>query len=125
MPGFSKETAPNVGEFGPVTDRNDKIDGYTVSIVSFAAEIDGAPLLKGLKDDLCQCPHWGYVVKGTATFTFADHVEVFEAGDAFYLPPGHSPAHSADSELVMFSPTDELQETEEAMQRNMQAMHSA
>jgi hypothetical protein len=125
MPGFSKETAPNVGEFGPVTDRNDAIDGYTISIVSFAAEIDGAPLLKGLKDDLCQCPHWGYVVKGTATFTFADHVEVFEAGDAFYLPPGHSPAHSADSELVMFSPTDELHETEEAMQRNMQAMHSA
>jgi hypothetical protein len=125
MPGFSKETAPNVGEFGPVTDRNDAIDGYTVNIVSFAAEIDGAPLLRGLKDDLCQCPHWGYVVKGTATFTFADHVEVFEAGDAFYLPPGHSPAHSADSELVMFSPTDELRETEEAMQRNMQAMHGA
>jgi hypothetical protein len=125
MPGFSKETAPNVGEFGPVTDRNDAIDGYTVSIVSFAAEIDGAPLLKGLKDDLCQCPHWGYVVKGTATFTFADHVEVFQAGDAFYLPPGHSPAHSAESELVMFSPTDRLRETEEAMQRNMQAMHNA
>jgi hypothetical protein len=125
MPGFSKETAPNVGEFGPVTDRNDAIDGYTISIVSFAAEIDGAPLLKGLKDDLCQCPHWGYVVKGTATFTFADHVEVFQAGDAFYLPPGHSPAHSAESELVMFSPTDRLRETEEAMQRNMQAMHNA
>ena len=67
MPGFSKETAPNVGEFGPVTDRHDEIDGYTISIASFAAEIDGAPLLRGLKDDLCQCPHWGYVVKGTAS----------------------------------------------------------
>jgi len=122
MPGFSKDTAPNVGEFGPVTDRQDEIDGYTVSIVSFAADVDGAPLLKGLKDDLCQCPHWGYVVKGTATFTFADHVEEYEAGDAFYLPPGHSPAHSADSELVMFSPADELRETEEVMQRNMAAM---
>ena len=122
MPGFSKDTAPTVGEFGPVTDRHDEIDGYTVSIVSFAEAIDGEPLLKGLKDDLCQCPHWGYVVKGTATFTFADHVEEYQAGDAFYLPPGHSPSHSADSELVMFSPTDELRETEEAMQRNMAAM---
>ena len=125
MPGFSKETAPNVGEFGPVTDRHDEIDGYTISIVSFAAEIDGAPLLRGLKDDLCQCPHWGYVVKGTATFTFADHVEVFEAGDAFYLPPGHSPAHSADSELVMLSHRYELRETKDAMQRNMQAIEGA
>jgi hypothetical protein len=124
MPGFSKETAPNVGQFGPVTDRHQEIDGYTVTIVSFAAEVDGAPLLKGLKEDLCQCPHWGYVVKGTATFTFADHVETFNEGDAFYLPPGHSPAHSADSELIMFSPTRELRETEEAMQRNMSAMQA-
>ena len=122
MPGFSKDTAPIVGEFGPVTDRHAEIDGYTVTIVSFAAEVDGAPLLKGLKDDLCQCPHWGYVVKGTATFTFADHVEEYQAGDAFYLPPGHSPAHGAESELVLFSPTDELREVEEAMQRNMGAM---
>jgi hypothetical protein len=122
MPGFSKDTAPNVGEFGPVTDRHDDIDGYTVTIVSFAADVDGALLLKGLEDDLCQCPHWGYVVKGTATFMFADHVEEYKAGDAFYLPPGHSPAHSADSELVTFSPTSELRETEEVMQRNMAAM---
>jgi hypothetical protein len=122
MPGFSKETAPIVGQFGPVTDRHGEIDGYTVSIASFADEIDGAPLLRGLKDDLCQCPHWGYVVDGSATFTFADRVEVYEAGDAFYIPPGHSPLHGADSELVLFSPTRELRETEEAMQRNMAAM---
>ena len=125
MPGFSKDTAPVIGEFGPVTDRHGEIDDYTVTIVSFAAEVDGAPLLKRLKDDLCQCPHWGYVVKGTATFTFPDHVESYKAGDAFFLPPGHSPAHGADSELVLFSPTTELRETEEAMQRNMTAMQGS
>jgi hypothetical protein len=31
MPGFSKDTAPIVGEFGPVTDRHGEIDGYTVT----------------------------------------------------------------------------------------------
>ena len=123
MPGFSKETAPNVGEFGPVTDRHDEIDGYTISIASFAAEIDGAPLLRGLKDDLCQCPHWGYVVKGTATFTFADHVEVFEAGDAFYQPPGHRPYVEAGTELLQFSPTDKLDETERAIAEWMSRQH--
>ena len=45
----------------------------------------------GLPDDSCQCPHWGYVLKGELTFRFADREEVFEAGDAFYLPPGHVP----------------------------------
>jgi hypothetical protein len=125
MPGFSKATAPQVDEFGPVTNRHEEIDDYTVSITSFAADVDGAPLLKGLTDDLCQCPHWGYVVEGTATFAFADHVETFRAGDAFYVAPGHSPAHSADSELVLFSPTRQLRETEEAMQRNMAAMQES
>ena len=56
------------------------------------------------------------------SIAFAHYVEEYRAGDAFYLPPGHSPAHGADSELVLFSPTDELRETEEAMQRNMAAM---
>ena len=56
-----------------------------------AQDIDATPLLKGLPDDRCQCPHWGYVIKGRLTFRFADHEEVFEAGDAFYLPPGHVP----------------------------------
>jgi hypothetical protein len=121
MPGFSKQTAPNAETFGPVTDHHDDIDGYTVSIVSFGADIDGAPLMKGLPDDRCQCPHWGYVVQGTVTFTFADHVEDYAAGDAFYVPPGHTPAHSADSEIVLFSPAHELALTEAAIERNMQA----
>ena len=47
--------------------------------------------MKGLPDDRCHCPHWGYVLKGRLTFRFADRDEVFEAGDAFYLPPGHVP----------------------------------
>jgi hypothetical protein len=31
------------------------------------------------------------VVNGRLTYRFSDHDEVFEAGDAFYLPPGHIP----------------------------------
>ena len=126
MPGFSKDTAPTVGEFGPVTDRHAEIEGYTVSIVSFAAEVDGAPLLKGLKDDLCQCPHWGYVVSGAVTFRYADRDEVCVAGDAFYTPPGHIPVkHEPGTELVTFSPTEELRVTEETMRRNMKEMQTA
>ena len=43
------------------------------------------------------------------TFRFADHEEVFEAGDAFYLPPGHIPTAEAGTEFVQFSPAEELQ----------------
>ena len=51
---------------------------------------DLAPVLKGLPDDRCQCPHWGYVLKGRMVVTYGDREEIVNAGDAYYLPPGHS-----------------------------------
>ena len=121
MPKVSKATA-QTEDHGVVVDAHEDIDGYTVNFVTFRQDIDGTPLLKGLPDDKCQCPHWGYVLKGRFTYRFADHDEVFEAGDAFYLPPGHIPLADAGSELVQFSPAEELATVEDAMMRNMQAM---
>ena len=122
MPKVSRESAAHVDDHGPVEDRHEDVDGYTVQFVSFRQDVDGTPLLKGLPGDSCQCPHWGYVLKGTVTYRFADHEEVFEAGDAFYLPPGHIPAAEAGSEILQFSPAEELQVVAEAMVANMQAM---
>jgi hypothetical protein len=79
-----------------------------------------------LPDDRCQCPHWGYVVSGKLTFRFADHDEVFEAGDAFYTPPSHIPVkHEPGSEAVFFSPAEELAKTDAVMMKNMEAMQAA
>lgn len=69
------------------------------------------------------CPHWGYVVKGKLTFTFADgHAETYEAGDAYYAPPGHTPHLYTGSEVVEFHPTTELAQTMEVVEKNMEAM---
>lgn len=122
MAKVSKDTATGGGEFGPVTDLSDEVDGYTVNFTSFAQDIDGTPLMKGLPDDRCQCPHWGYVLSGRMTFRYGDGEEVVEAGDAFYAPPGHVPVVDAGTEIVQFSPSEELQKTEEVMAKNMQAM---
>ena len=123
MPKVSRETA-QVEDHGPVEDRHDEMDGgYTVNFVSFREDIDATPLLKGLLDDQCQCPHWGYVINGRLTMRFGDREEVFEAGEAWYAPPGHVPIqHEPGTEIVQFSPTQELRETEAAMAKNMQAM---
>ena len=125
MPKVSRESAAHVEQFGPVGDRHEDIDGYTVNFVSFGQDIDGTPLFKGLPDDRCQCPHWGYVFKGRLTFRFAGHEEVFEAGDAFYLPPGHVPLAEAESEYLQFSPSAELRVVEAAMMENMRTMQGA
>jgi hypothetical protein len=122
MPKVSRESAPNVQQMGPVEDRSAELEGYTVNFVSFGADIDGTPLLTGLPDDRCQCPHWGYVLKGRMTYRFADRDEVYEAGDAFYHPPGHVPTVEAGTEIVQFSPTAELKATEEVMARNAHAL---
>jgi len=125
MPKVSKESATQGGDFGPVTDRSDQLEGYSVNFTSFRENVDGTTLLKGLPDDRCQCPHWGYVLTGRATFRYADHEEVFDAGDAFYTPPGHIPvSHEPGTELVMFSPAEELKKTEDVMMKNMQAMQA-
>ena len=123
MPKVSRDSAAQGGDFGPVVDRSDQLEGYTVNFLSFREDIDATPLMKGLPDDRCQCPHWGYVVDGKMTFRYADREEVFQAGDAFYTPPGHVPVkHEPGTEVVMFSPAEELSKTEAVMMKNMQAM---
>ncbi|MFN2569546.1 MAG: hypothetical protein ABR564_08100 [Candidatus Dormibacteria bacterium] len=112
-------------DHGPVEDWSGDADGYTINFVTFRQEMDHAPLFRGLPDDRCQCPHWGYVFKGTMTFRFADHEEVFEPGDAFYVPPGHSPVASAGCEYVQFSPKEELRVVSETIMKNMQPMQNA
>lgn len=75
---------------------------------SLGAGADIAPLLKGLQGDLCQCPHWGYVIQGKLTVTYADRAEeAVNGGDLFYWPPGHTVRVSEDAELILFSPQDE------------------
>ena len=72
---------------------------------SLAAGTDIAPLLQGLKDDLCQVPHWGYLAKGALTVTYRDgSAENVAGGDLFYWPPGHAVSVQEDAELLMFSP---------------------
>jgi hypothetical protein len=117
MPKVSKESASDVREFGPVTDRREDVEGgYTIEFVSFAADSDLDGPLSSLPTGSCQCPHWGYVIAGRMRFVFDDgHEEVYEAGDAYYQPPGHRPYVEAGSEILQFSPTEDLRSLERAL----------
>ena len=58
---------------------------------SLAAGADIAPLLEGLTDDLCDAPHWGFLLEGALTVTYATgEEETITGGELFYWPPGHS-----------------------------------
>lgn len=75
---------------------------------SLAAGTDLAPLLKGLEGDLCQSPHWGYMIQGELTVDFADgHHESPRTNDLFFWPPGHTVKAQKDTEMILFSPQHE------------------
>ncbi len=72
---------------------------------------DLGPVLKGLPDDLCQCQHWGYVIKGRIRLRTKQGEETYDAGQVFYWAPGHAPEALEDSEFFDFSPTKEINAT--------------
>lgn len=75
---------------------------------SLGAGTDIAPLLQGLQDDLCQAPHWGYLLQGQLDVSYADgEQERVSKGDLFYWRPGHTVKAGEDSEVVLFSPQHE------------------
>jgi hypothetical protein len=80
-----------------------------VARIRFPKGADATPLLKGLPGDLCQCPHWGTVIKGSIHVRYADGVEeLVRAGDVYYWPPGHTVWVDEDYEALEFSPAGQM-----------------
>ena len=118
MPKTSRTTVSKVEDYGPLEERREDLADTTIQFLTTHQDLDATPLMKGLPDDRCSSPHWGYVFKGRLTFDCGDHEEVFEAGDAFYLSPGHIPTGSEPgTEYIQFSPTKELDLVSEVINR--------
>lgn len=90
-----------------------------VGYETYLEDFDDAWLLKGLPNDRCQCPHWGYLLSGRMTVRYADHDEVVEAGDVYYMAPDHTIAVDAGTVLIEFSPRDEFRRTAAVAERNL------
>lgn len=89
---------------------------------SLAAGVDTTALFEGLEEDLCQCPHWGFVLSGQLTTTdAAGAAETVTANDLFYWPSGHNVKVDADAEFVMFSPQEQHSQVIEHMRAKVNA----
>jgi hypothetical protein len=85
-----------------------EVGEMTVSFIRLAKGTDLGPALVGLADDLCPCPHWGYMLEGRLRMRTLDGDKTYEAGQAFYWAPGHAPVADEDCAYVDFSPTEEF-----------------
>ena len=97
-------TARQQLNFGNASNYGDMAGEY----FSLSAGVDFAPLLKGLENDLCQSPHWGFLIAGEIIVTYANGTEETVAGgDLFFWPPGHTIRITSDAEVILFSPQHE------------------
>jgi len=95
--------------------------GMIVSYETFPKGTDATPLFTGLPGDMCQAPHWGYILKGRVRIKRKDGAVVLKTGDVYYLEPGHVPVFEEDTELLEFSPKNEYQQTIDIVAKNMAA----
>jgi hypothetical protein len=120
MAKASSASADKVADYGVAIDRSSELGGYTVNFVTITQSHDLGPMLASLPGGNCSCPHWGYVLKGRMIVRYSDREETVEAGEAFYMSPGHAPEADEGTEIIQFSPTDKLTETETAIAEAMQ-----
>ena len=106
------------------TSRKAEWGGMNVSLYEFHQTLDAAPLCKGLPEDRCQVPHWGYVLKGQMRCNFGDREEIYKAGEVFYHPPGHTTVWEAGLVYIAFTPTEEHKQQSEMLQAIAQKSRS-
>jgi hypothetical protein len=106
-----KEELPVALEMPGATFRVGEWDDSAVAYVKLAAGADATPLLEGLQDDKCQCPHWGYILEGAIHVRYSNgEEEICRAGEMFYWPAGHTVRVEEDTSFIEFSPKRELKE---------------
>lgn len=100
--------------------RNATRGNMTVGYFELPAGTDLTPVLDGLPDDACHCPHWGYVLKGAVHLKYTDGAaEVTGAGEVFYWPAGHKGWFEKDTVFADFSPEKEAKKVSEHVAKKM------
>ena len=110
MRAITRDQAPVAIEGDGVELRTEVVGGgMSATFVQLPAGADLRPATAGLPNDLCPCPHWGYMLSGRLRMHTQNGPQDYEAGQAFYWAPGHAPEALEDSEYVDFSPTHQFQ----------------
>src|SRR5512133_2144948 len=126
MPAYSQDQVPIEFEVDVARARSIEQGGMTLAFERLSAGVETAPIYKGLPDDACQSPHWGYVIEGRLRVVLNDGTEdTAGAGQAYYLPPGHNVVVEEDALVVEFSPTEDRARTMEHAARVVQAAPGA
>jgi hypothetical protein len=122
MPAFSQDQVPVEFEVDVAQTRTVDQGGMTIAFERLSAGVETAPLYKGLPDDACQSPHWGYLIEGRLRVQLTDGTEEsIVAGQAYHLPAGHNVVVEQDALILELSPTEDRARTMQHAAEMMQA----
>ena len=121
MPSGSRDELPVVEIVPGYSSRMADWGGMTVAFERAHAGQDASSMVKGLPDDRCQAPHWGFLFSGRMVVDYGDRQETVEGGSAYYIEPGHRISFPEDCDALEFTPTAELERTLDAVRRNAAA----
>ena len=112
----AKDALPVASDSPGYESRQVEWGDLNVAYETIAGGLDATEPFRVLPDGRCQCPHWGYVIKGRLRIKYADREETISAGEAYYIEPGHIPVIEEDAELIEFSPLGEYKKTMAALE---------
>jgi hypothetical protein len=121
VPSASRDELPEQEIAPGYASRFEDWSGMTVAFEKAHAGQDASSMVKGLPDDRCQAPHWGYLFSGKMVVDYGDREETVVGGQAYHVAPGHRITFLEDCEALEFTPTDALEKTFEAVRRNAAA----
>ena len=85
MEAFEKQDVPVAIETDDAQLRTTEAGDITVAFMTLKQGADFGPALQGLPDDKCQCPPWGYMLRGRLRMTTNDGEQVYEARSGLLL----------------------------------------
>jgi uncharacterized RmlC-like cupin family protein len=108
---ISKNDLPITAQTGEYTGIWAEAGGIHFAFETCTAGYSMDELVKIFADNACPVEHWGYIFTGQVRVEYTDGSdEILNAGDAFYIPPGHRPYMLADTELLQLTRKSEHNE---------------
>ncbi len=107
---------------GGIETRGEDWGELRVRHIELPPGVDFTPFFEGLPGDLCQCPHWGYVLDGSITLRYADgSQETTRTGEMYYWRGGHTGWTDEGVSFIEISPAAEIREVMEHLAAKMAA----
>lgn len=97
--------------------------GMSIGYMEVPGPADFTPLFKGLPDDMCPSPHWGYVIEGSLTVKYpGGKEEIVNAGEVFYWPAPHTGVVEKNVKFIDFSPDGKFNTVMDHLAKKMKEM---